>query len=454
MAGHTMGNSQNFRQSWDTEPEVAQKSTESASEALPSFTVTVPAAEPSEESIREQITLEFEKRLEGERRRRKEVLERAQDLHHSRETELLEKLDARDKRVCELEEEVAVWKEDVERVEETLQKFIRISEEDQAEAVQNAEARRKAEADCAALREIIAEKDEALRNLGAELEEAKRSIGLSSPSASDSNGSGQQQPAEPPSADVPTTDTGADVAYVQKLEEEIKAHVEDIRLYKLDVRGYRKDVRSRDAKISYMTQHIADLEKTINAKTTETEDLRQRLAMAEKKPEMDSQQRQPEASQQRLKSSTGLGLNFDEVADLRRVQTTPDWPLPQSRQRNHNSSTPIRHTRNLISGRSGNLNFSNHCNSENEHGFQSQVSPLAPHHTPHAQQQGQEVLPADSAPTLPSKESRNKPLPIPGVTGAETVVAHLRPQRGVEQATQGVGVPVVGGVPGESWILD
>ncbi|KAI9771502.1 MAG: hypothetical protein M1840_002122 [Geoglossum simile] len=463
MAGHTMGNSQNLYQSRGAEPEVAQKSTENAYEAVLTPTVPEPAAGSSEEeSIREQISLEFEKRLEGERRRRKEVLERAQDLHHLRETELMEKLDARDKQVCELEEEVAVWKDDVERVEETLQKFIRISEEDQAEAVQNAAAKRKAEADRAALREIIAEKDEALRNLGAELEEAKRNIGLSSPSASDSNGSSHQKPAEQPPAEISTADSGVDLACVQRLETEIKAHLEDIRLYKLDVRGYRKDVRSRDAKISYMTQHIADLEKTIYAKTTEVEDLRQRLATVERKLETDLQQRQPESSQQHSKSTTGLGLNFDEVADLRRAQTTPDWPLSQTRPRNHDSSAPARHTRNSSSGRSGSLNFSDHYSPENEHGavmthsgrFQSQASPLSPQYTLHAQLQGQEASAGDNTPTLPSKESRNKPLPIPGVTGTETVGVHLRPQKGLEQATQGVGVTVVGGVPGESWILD
>ncbi|KAI9779622.1 MAG: hypothetical protein M1839_007287 [Geoglossum umbratile] len=456
IAGHTMGNSQNLHRSWGTEPEEAQQSVGNASEGVPSSTVSEPAAESVEGSAQEDITLEFEKRLEGERRRRKEVLERAEDLHKSREAELIEKLDARDKQVCELEEEITVWKDDVERVEETLQKFIRFSEEHQAEAIQNAAAKREAEADCIALKETIAAKDEALRDLRAELEEAKRNIDRLSLLAGNSNGNGQQLPAE-----TSTTDNKVDLAYVQKLEADIEAHVEDIRLYKLDVRGYRKDVRSRDTKISYMTQHVDDLTKKVDAKTIEVETLRQRLAAVEKKSEMVLQQRQHE-SQQRLRPKTGLGLDLDEVADTRRGQTTPDWPLPQIRQRNHNSPALIRHTRNSSSGNSNSLGFSDRGNSENEHGveaahprgFQSQTRPLSPPFAPRTPQQDQEALSGDNTPTLPSREGRNKPLPMPKVNGMDTAGAPLRQGGGLEQPTRGVGVAMVGGVPGESWILD
>jgi hypothetical protein len=454
------GDGQDLVQSWNAELE-APKSTQSASESMPSITVSESNV-AAEESIREEIRLEFEKRLEGERRRRKEVLERAQDLHQSREMELMERLDERDKQVCELEEEVAVWKDDVERVEESLKKFMQISEEYQAEAIRNAAAKRKAEAECITLQETIVGKVEALKDLRAELEEAKLKIGHSSLSVSNSNDSGTPPPAPP-------TEPGPGMTRIQQLEAEIKAHVEDIRLYKLDVRGYRKDVRSRDTKISYLAQHIADLEKKLHAKTIEAEDLRRRLMMAERRPEPDSQQsQQGGATPQRPRAATtGLGLNLDELADHRKGQTTPDWPLPHVRPRDHNSAQLNRHTRTSSSSGSGvGLNFSDHYRSENESpapamfppGLQSHVRPLSPSFAARVQQQDLRTAANDkNIPTIPPKaQGRNKPLPIPKVNGKEVTAAHVGgEQQGLGQGdSKGVKVTTMEGVPGQSWILD
>ncbi|KAH0538042.1 hypothetical protein FGG08_005354 [Glutinoglossum americanum] len=481
MNAHSRGDGHDLLQSWGAELEEARKSTQSASESMPSITVSEPTLAPVE-SIREEITLEFEKRLEGERRRRKEVLERAQDLHQSREAELLEKLDARDKKVCELEEEVAVWKDDVERVEESLKKFMRISEEYQAEAIKNATAKRKAEAESITLKETITAKNEKLQSLGAELEEAnKRNMGHSTPSISTSNGTTNSNNngtgndnsngdgsgdgndnGNGSDTDVPVSATATDLTRVQQLEAEIKAHVEDIRLYKLDVRGYRKDVRSRDTKISYMAQHIVDLEKLLHARTTEAEDLRRRLMMAEKTPEL-PQQSQQEADLRRPRAATGLGLNLDQLADIRKGGATPDWPLPHIRSQNQNSPPSSRHTRASSSG-NNNLSFSDHSRSENETsatvmfppGFQSHVRPLSPSHAPRTLQQGLEARAVNNhTPTIPPKSlGRNKPLPTPKVNGKEKTATNADEQLGPEQGAQVVAVAPMESMSGQSWILD
>ncbi|KAH0548528.1 hypothetical protein GP486_007928 [Trichoglossum hirsutum] len=461
MNSRPKGDGQDLVQPLSTKFEEAPRSTQSASESMPSATVSSEPTAASEESIREEMRLEFEKRLEGERRRRKEVLERAQDLHQTRESELMDMLSEREKQVCELEEEVAVWKDDVERVEESLKKFMRISEEYQAEAIRNAAARRKSEAECIALREAITAKEETLKDLRAELEEAKQKIGhSSSPSVGNSNDGDTPSPA-------PSADAGTEMTRIQQLEAEIKAHVEDIRLYKLDVRGYRKDVRSRDSKISDLAQHIAYLERKFHAKTTEVEDLRRRLATTEKKSsEPDLQQSQQDATPQRPRAATtGLGLNLDELADLRKGQTAPDWPLPQVRPRDHNSTQSTRHTRVPSTGGSGSLNFSDHYRPEDQSpvssmlppGLQSHVRPLSPSFAARALQQDSRTAANDKVvPTIPPKsQGRNKPLPIPKVNGKEVKAARVDEQKEPEHVdSKRAEVMSMEGAPGQSWILD
>ncbi|KAI9851964.1 MAG: hypothetical protein M1838_002253 [Thelocarpon superellum] len=194
------------------------------------------------------------RQLEDSKLREQGLQERLAVLEQERAS-LFEAVAARDQQVQSLEQELGTWKDDVDKLEGTVQKFMGA----QRDMDDRDSRREEIERRCIFLRNKLSEREETIKELQATLS-SRASTPFGHPEA----------PASPDSSGgrnliSPTSDAGrSDVSYqdplshIQYLEGKIRAHLEDIRLYKLDVRGYKKDVRVRDAKIRELHQTLLD----------------------------------------------------------------------------------------------------------------------------------------------------------------------------------------------------
>ncbi|KAI9847289.1 MAG: hypothetical protein M1837_002876 [Sclerophora amabilis] len=216
-------------------------------------------------------------------------------------------VDLKNTQVKDLETEVYCRTDDVNQIEETLQRFINVQrqmedKESRRNAIEKENAALKNEMSDQAdlivklqgsqteLQQQISAKDGTLKKMRSEMTKlAERLAAVDrtaastlAPSSPDSIG-GASYISSAPSL-TPTTMTSPSLSMGDQCtpltdphaprgsdaEARIRHMKEDIRLYKLDVRGYKKDVRARDRKIVSLEANLRELQEQFDARVAES----------------------------------------------------------------------------------------------------------------------------------------------------------------------------------------
>ncbi|KAI9810861.1 MAG: hypothetical protein M1832_001100, partial [Thelocarpon impressellum] len=177
-------------------------------------------------------------------------------------TALRETLTGRDEHLHTLEEELTCWRDDVDKLEGTVQKYM----EAQRDMDHHDSRQGDLERQCSSLRDELAERDATVRQLQLEMDRRAKMQGavelpLSPESISDATLQAMKSPTDDKTgAGAPAEDAQT---RAERLEAKVQAQAEDIRLYKLDVKGYKKDVRGRDTKIRELQDCVIDLQRKL-----------------------------------------------------------------------------------------------------------------------------------------------------------------------------------------------
>ncbi|KAI9885921.1 MAG: hypothetical protein M1823_002294 [Watsoniomyces obsoletus] len=166
---------------------------------------------------------------------------------------------AKDAQIAELENEVYMWKDDVNMLEQSISRLC----DDRQHGIHNVRGQDELKSAFDAVERTLAESEAMTAGLKVKKNKEGDSEHNNSSSSSSEEGSPRQCPTCNGRPPVESTDF---LKRSKDLEKRIADQVEDIRLYKLDVKGYKKDIRERDSKIRELQHTVLSLQARLGEK--------------------------------------------------------------------------------------------------------------------------------------------------------------------------------------------
>ncbi len=180
--------------------------------------------------------------------------------------ELQVQVRAKDAQIADLENEVYMWKDDVDMLEDSITRLC----DNRQQGVHNVRVQDRLMHAFDDVERTLAQSEAITAGLKVKKTVSKRkeSKGMKTSSSSSSEeGSPRMTTEQCATCSNRPAVEGTDFLKRSKdLEARIAAQVEDIRLYKLDVRGYKKDIRERDAKIRELQHTVLSLQARLGEK--------------------------------------------------------------------------------------------------------------------------------------------------------------------------------------------